>query len=151
MITGAIFIPKNLAELLTLINKRSPYVHSFKKKYQQNHVVVCGQFENYTLKTFLKEFFCPDHGSSTVNTHVVILNPKEPDEDLKEILEDPLYLNRVWYVKGSTLDPRSLEKVRICDASAGFIFSTKHATNDASIDDSETVMRALVCLKICEY
>lgn len=144
MITAAVVIPTNLSELLTLINKKSVFDHSFKRKQGQNHVVVCGQFEVTSLQSFLKEFFCPDHGSTTVNTHVVILNLAEPSESMKEILFDPAYVNRVQYVRGSAMQVRSLEKVRIHEAAACFIFSSKYATENASEDDSKTVMRALV-------
>jgi hypothetical protein len=144
MFTSAIFIPKNLAELLTLINKKSKFDHSFKKKHNQNHVVVCGQFETISLQSFLREFFCSDHGSSTVNTHVVIFNMNEPTEELKLILNDPRYVRRVQYVRGSAMDIRTLEKVRIQEATACFIFSSKYATENATDDDAKTVMRALV-------
>lgn len=88
LITAAVFIPTRLAELLSLIGRKSSYDHSFKYRNNQNHVVVCGKFELSSLTTFLKEFFCSDHGPVTVNTHVVILNPEEPSEELKLILED---------------------------------------------------------------
>ena len=145
--TGAIFIPKNLAELLSLINKKSHYDHSYKEKKAQNHVVVCGQFDTIALRSFLKEFFCLDHGSSTVNTHVVILHPSEPSEDLQQILDDPMYANRVQYVRGSTADTRKLIKVRAKDAKACFIFSSKFASGHAVEGDAETVMRALALKK----
>lgn len=144
IISAAVFVPTNLAELLRLISNKSVYDHSFKQKTGQNHVIVCGQFEVGSINTFLKEFFCPDHGNVTVNSHVVILSPNEPNEEMKMILGDPMYMNRVQYVIGSVVNPRSLEKVRIHEANACFIFSSKFATASASEDDAATVMRALV-------
>jgi hypothetical protein len=99
------------------------------------------------MRSFLKEFFCQDHGNSTVNTHVVILNPSEPSEELKLLLDDPFYANRVQYVKGSPMDSKSLRKVRIQEAKACFVFSSKYATEDAVHDDACTVMRALALKK----
>jgi hypothetical protein len=80
---------------------------------------------------------------------VIILNPEEPSEDVKIIIDDPMYINRVQYVRGSALDSRSLEKVRIHEAKACFIFSSKYAgsTRDVSDEDAQTVMRALVCAR----
>eukprot|EP00158_Paraphelidium_tribonemae_P009403 Partr_v1_DN28856_c0_g1_i3_m33832 putative Potassium large conductance calcium-activated channel, subfamily M, alpha member 1 len=147
IISAAVFVPTNLAELLRLIANKSFYDHSFKEKRGQNHVVICGHFELNSLETFLKEFFCPDHGQVTVNTHVVVLNPREPTDDLKAILSDPMYINRVQYVVGNVMNPRSLEKVRINEAKACFVFSSKYASDNASEEDAATVMRALALKK----
>ncbi|KAI3650905.1 hypothetical protein MP228_004386 [Amoeboaphelidium protococcarum] len=147
LITGAIFVPTRVAELLRLMGQKSVYDHSFKKKNNQNHVLICGDFELSSLSTFLKEFFCADHGPLSVNTHVVILSPNEPSEELKLILENPMYINRTQYVKGSVMNLRSLEKVRIKEVKACFIFSSKYATSNASEDDAKTAMRALALRK----
>ena len=63
------------------------------------------------------------------------------------LINDPIYINRVQYIIGSVVNSRSLEKVRIGECKAAFIFSSKHATKNAAHDDAVTVMRALALKK----
>ena len=58
MIIGAIFIPKNLTDLLSLIRSQSAYLAPFKLASGYGHVVLVGDFEAVTLRAFLQEFFC---------------------------------------------------------------------------------------------
>ncbi|KAI3657470.1 hypothetical protein MP638_002733 [Amoeboaphelidium occidentale] len=147
IITVLVFVPARLAELLGLISKKSKYEHSYKKKLNHNHIVVCGQFETASLQTFLKEFFCTDHGTSAVNTHIIILQPNEPSEELQNLLLDPMYVNRVQYIIGTVMNDRSLEKIRIHEAAACFVLSSKYVTEEAREEDAATVMRALALKK----
>ena len=77
MIAGALYIPTRLAELLSLIQHRSKYRHSYRSKDGQQHVIVTGSFEPSSLLEFLREFFCEDHGMDVLLTKVVILCPYE--------------------------------------------------------------------------
>lgn len=100
MVSGALFLPGKISELLALIAKRSIFDHRFEPEKNRQHVIVCGNFTNISLYEFLREFFCEDHGLQTVNTSVVILNSTEPSEELVSILNDPAYSSRVQYIKG---------------------------------------------------
>lgn len=143
MVSGALFLPTNVAELLSLLSKKSVYDHSFKPTHR-NHVLLCGTLDVSSIASFLEEFFCSDHGTMTVNTHVVILNASEPSEELSLILTHPKYAARVQYVKGTPVHKRGLEKVRIQDAKACFLLSSKRETSQVSILDAETVMQCMV-------
>jgi hypothetical protein len=74
-----------------------------------------------------------------------MLNPQEPDEGLKALLADPVYSDRVTYVKGSAISFKSFMKTKLKSARAAFILSSR--TNSLDITDVEsdatTVMRAL--------
>lgn len=95
------------------------------------------------MSDFFREFFCEDHGPSTITTTIVILNPYEPSEELLALLSDPLYTNRIKYVKGSVMSFRSLDKVKAKEAKAVFIFAGWTGER-GDIGDAEGVMRALV-------
>lgn len=136
-------IPRKISELVSLISKKSIYEHSFKRGGHQNHVILCGKFDYASLNSFLKEFFCPDHGKEVFNTSVVILGPEEPSEEISVLLADPIYSHRVQYVKGSILESRSNEKVLIKYAQACFIFSSKYTSQKSNEEDADTVMRAI--------
>ncbi|KAJ3117557.1 hypothetical protein HDU96_006318 [Phlyctochytrium bullatum] len=43
-----------------------------------------------SVKVFLREFFCEDHGPCTINTRVVMMNSEEPSDEFKNLIEDPL-------------------------------------------------------------
>src|SRR6266498_5288946 len=77
MVAGALFIPTALSELLTLIQQKSKYDHSYKGDKYKEHIIVTGDFDSTSLFEFLREFFCLDHGLATMNTYVVIVHPDE--------------------------------------------------------------------------
>lgn len=58
-----------------------------------------------------------------MTTVVVVLHPAEPTEELELLLNDPAYLGRVFYVKGSPMSARHLAKVRIEEAEACFVLT----------------------------
>ena len=83
-----------------------------------------------------------------MNTKVVLLNPTEPSQGLKDILSDPMYLRRVQYVKGQELSFHSLNKAKFHESKGCFILSGKYFETDvvreSRVLDSEVVTRALV-------
>ncbi|CAG8624406.1 14795_t:CDS:10, partial [Acaulospora morrowiae] len=125
---------------------KSKYDHGFKRKKGHQHVLVTGDFNSTSLFEFLREFFCQDHGLATVNTYVVILNPEEPPDDVVLLLEDPAFVNRVQYVKGSSAFRRSLVKAKAESASAAFLLAPKFTKNDDEIDAAQ-LMRSLALKK----
>ncbi|CAJ0747413.1 10327_t:CDS:2 [Entrophospora sp. SA101] len=102
-----------------------------------------------SLKHFLKEFYSLAHGLATVNTKVVILNPAQPNDRVKSFLSDPLYAHRVQYIRGSSLESRSLKKVNAKKASAYFILAKKFTQQSDTID-AENVLKAMALSKYDE-
>ncbi|KAJ9054985.1 hypothetical protein DSO57_1008870 [Entomophthora muscae] len=143
MVSGALFLPGKISELLALISKRSIFDSHFEPEKNRQHVIVCGNFTNNCLYEFLREFFCEDHGLQTVNTNVVILNSAEPSEELVSILNDPVYSSRVQYVKGLPTSYKSLKKVRASLAKACFVLTGKNSSDDDREADATAVMLAL--------
>ncbi|CAG8625908.1 3162_t:CDS:10 [Funneliformis caledonium] len=146
MVAGALFIPTALSELLTLIQEKSKYDHSYKGEKYNEHIIVTGDFDATSLFEFLREFFCLDHGLATMNTYVVIMHPDEPDEEIVEFLEDPAFISRVQYIKGTPTWRRSLEKIRTDTASAAFLLTKKFSDETDEMDASQ-IMRALAIKK----
>ncbi|KAJ2330084.1 hypothetical protein IWW51_000173 [Coemansia sp. RSA 2702] len=64
------------------------------------HALVCGHIELDSIRQFLHEFFNADHGPNIFKTTIVILHTDEPTLEMKSLLRDPMYANRVFYVKG---------------------------------------------------
>lgn len=135
-----------MSNLLALIGSKSKYVYSFKK--DSAHVILAGNFEITSLRGFLREFFNEDHVLSS-GMSVVMLNPQEPGDDLKSLLADPVYSDRVTYVKGSAIAYRSFVKTKVKSAKAVFILTSR--TNNEGMGDAEsdaiTIMRAIAFRK----
>jgi hypothetical protein len=164
MFAFTLYIPTRLSELLTLISKKSKYDRAFGSLPNHAHVIVCGHIDIAALREFLREFFCLDHGASTMKTQVVLLAYDEPDEELVMMLDDPAYHKRVKYVKGSAIDFGDLRRVKADEAEACFVMGDKFSLQDPSQglslltlfrmvfpnsmqfspEDAESVMRSLV-------
>ncbi|KAJ1926753.1 hypothetical protein IWQ60_003522 [Tieghemiomyces parasiticus] len=150
MIVGAVFIPANLSELLTLMARQSRYPTRFTPAAHQSHVLLVGRMEPMSLFEFLREFFCEDHGLVTVNTVVVIMGAEDPPEDVANVLNDPAFVNRVKYVRGSPTSFSNLQKVCANRAKACFLLTNKmHTSQDPEVEDATTVMFALAVKKYC--
>ncbi|KAJ3364763.1 hypothetical protein GGF31_008909 [Allomyces arbusculus] len=148
MIAGAFYIPTHLSELLTMVRERSKFTKPYKAPRSESHVLVTGKFDVNSVLEFLREFYCPDHGLSTMTTRVVMLSPHEPSEALVTVLQDPAYEARVKYVKGSSTSFRSLGQVDAKNARAAFILTSRTSeAEDAMAEDAESVMRALAIKK----
>lgn len=145
MIIGAIFLPTALADLLSLISKKSSFDSRFRPRLGIKHVVLMGQLDFKTVKEFLVELFHPDHGKLSSTIRLVILNPSEPNDDIKSLLTDHPFSSRIQYVKGQEISFHSLNKIVFHQASACFILSSKYGADDRDprIIDAETVMRVL--------
>ncbi|KAI9168645.1 hypothetical protein H9P43_008018 [Blastocladiella emersonii ATCC 22665] len=149
MVAGAFYIPTHLSELLTMIRNRSQFTKPYQATNNQSHVIVTGTFDVNAIVEFLREFFCPDHGSSTITTTVVFLNPNEPSEEIVAVLQDPAYMSRVTYIRGTPTSFRALDRAKAREARAVFVLCSKLASEsgDLMIDDAETVMRSLAVKK----
>ncbi|EPZ33661.1 hypothetical protein O9G_000436 [Rozella allomycis CSF55] len=146
-VTGLILIPVTVSDLLDLIRKKSKYVHRYKGQKGDEHVIVIGEFDTNSITGLLKEFFCLDHGDSTINTKLVLINQDEPSEAVAQLIQDPLYMNRVQYIKGSPLSFRVLKKAQADKAKACFVFTGKFQVNKDGFEDSSSVMRTLAVKK----
>jgi hypothetical protein len=145
MIVGAIFIPKNLSDLLALIRSQSNYLKSFHVTSGYCHVVlISNSFEVTRLRAFLNEFFCKDHGPITMRTRMVLLSPQDPNLDVDTLLKTPFYQHRITYIKGNPLSFPAMAKAKIELAEACFILLPGNSVLDASQQDAVMVMQALV-------
>ncbi|KAJ3000871.1 hypothetical protein HDV02_002334 [Globomyces sp. JEL0801] len=147
MVVGAIYIPAQLSELLALMSNVSKYAIPYESIGRQQHALLIGNLEIVSLRGFLREFFSSDHGTLTLTTKIVILAPDEPSAELEALLHDPVYSQRVQYVKGSAISFKALKKVKAENAVAAFILSSKVSDVSPVEEDSKTVMRCLALRK----
>ncbi len=126
-----------LVEVITGYYARSQYSH-FDKSRVPKHVIVCGHITAVTAGDFLKDFLHPDRGDH--QTHVLLLHPKRPDEDLRNVIRT--YYTRVQFLHGSVLRGKYLHKAKIHNASAVFILTNKY-TNDPKKEDHANLLRVV--------
>eukprot|EP00842_Homolaphlyctis_polyrhiza_P004858 jgi/Hompol1/5373/HPOL_001199-RA len=150
MLIGAIYLPTHISDLLTLIRSRSKFDRPFKLPAHHRGVLVVGHLDVANLRDFVREFFCPDHGLKTLTSHIILLNPEEPSEELQLLMSDPVYISRIHYVKGSTMSFHSLQKASAHNACAAFILSSRGLDIDPVEQDARSVMRALSLRKFNE-
>lgn len=147
IIMSLVVIPTRLTELQRLLSMRSPYSMPYVKSHATDkHVVVCGHVNNsQKLERFFQEFFHEDHATVMGNEyHCVILSAREPPEDVRSLLSNPLYDNKVSFIVGSALNIDDLKKAR-CDISSCMFFLADMKADDGNSgsEDAATVLRAL--------
>ncbi|KAG6969017.1 hypothetical protein JG688_00005511 [Phytophthora aleatoria] len=79
---------------------------------------------------------------SVVELPCVIVGPKEPTEEIINLLDHPVLQNRVTYIKGSVMSEEDMCRVGADAARACFVLASKAAANTKQTD-AETVMRLL--------
>ncbi|KAJ1829619.1 hypothetical protein LPJ56_000138 [Coemansia sp. RSA 2599] len=96
----AFAVPSRVTKLVDLALKTSAYNKTVALPAASRHAVVCGYFDTESIRQFLHEFFNADHGPNIFTTTIVLLHSDEPSMEMKALLQDPAYANRVFYVKG---------------------------------------------------
>ncbi|KAJ1867175.1 hypothetical protein LPJ78_001266 [Coemansia sp. RSA 989] len=96
----ALAVPSRLSRLVDLAINTSSYSKAVALPAATRHALLCGYIELEPVRQFLREFFNADHGPNIFKTTIVILHTDEPSMEMKALLRDPTYANRVFYVKG---------------------------------------------------
>ncbi|KAI8326100.1 hypothetical protein GQ54DRAFT_336931 [Martensiomyces pterosporus] len=139
----AFTVPSRITRMVDLALKTSAYSKTVALPTASRHALVCGHIELESIRQFLHEFFNADHGPNIFKATIVILHGDEPSMEMKALLRDPAYTNRVFYVKGRATSFRALKKARIDLASCVYILTRKHCHGTGVEEDAETVLTAL--------
>ncbi|KAJ2490448.1 hypothetical protein IWW37_003104 [Coemansia sp. RSA 2050] len=139
----AFAVPSRVTRLVDLALKTSAYNKTVALPAASRHALVCGNIELESIRQFLHEFFNADHGPNIFRTTIVILHNDEPSMEMKALLRDPVYANRVFYVKGRATSFKSLKRARIELATCVYILTRKHSHGTGIEDDADTVLIAL--------
>ncbi|KAJ1724533.1 hypothetical protein LPJ61_005731, partial [Coemansia biformis] len=139
----ALAVPSRLSRLVELAINTSTYTKAVALPAATRHALLCGHIEVESTRLFLQEFFNADHGPNIFKTTIVILHHEEPSMEMKALLRDPLYANRVFYVKGRATSLKSLKKARVDLVSCVYILTRKTSDVSGTEEDAETVLIAL--------
>ncbi|RLN98251.1 hypothetical protein BBJ28_00000030 [Nothophytophthora sp. Chile5] len=154
-------IPTEISRLTHLMALQSHFRTTYHPSVGKPHVLVVGHVtEPRCLLNFFREFYHPDRtldaGSSVsdasehhsaIDTSLgelpcVIVGPKEPTEEVINLLDHPVLQNRVTYIKGSVMSEEDMCRVGADAAHACFVLASKAAANTKQTD-AETVLRLL--------
>jgi len=124
-------VPRETAKLSALMDKTSAYDRAYELS-SYPHVLVVSKPVCSSIGMFLLEFYHADHGEQ--ETRVVILDPSEPCDEFKDLIESTEYAKLVSYVKGSAMSDHSLRKVKAAEACSVFILPDNTLTNPAVAD-----------------
>lgn len=92
-------IPQQVSEFTKVNSLISVYErkkYTTKGKANAMHILLFGEAPADAVKTFLTECFHPDHGFT--DTHLVLMRPSRPKEDLNAILNSPQFESRISFI-----------------------------------------------------
>lgn len=129
-------------------------IHSARRS--RRHIVVCGSPAARMLQELLDEIYHEDHMLQAENLDtVVMLLPGNHNimDTVRRWLHDngnSRILNRVWLLEGSPVNNKDLQRIKMADASLGYVLPNMHA-KDAEREDIENAMRALSMHRYAPY
>ncbi|CAH8497885.1 unnamed protein product [Dicrocoelium dendriticum] len=133
---SASFIP----ELFRNFNNNPVFSDRYETMHGEKHALVCGNFDNHSLRAFIKGFLNGSHAKGRVHLNLVILRPMPIDLALKAILSH--FHAWVRYFVGSPNNPRDLARTKMKDARAAIVLATPNST-DRDAEDGANIMQAI--------
>ena len=140
-----VVVPDKTSELINLSNAQTIYE---RKQYISSpevpYVVILGNIELESLKSFCKEYFHKDHGDGY--KHIVILVNKPPNKSIE------LYLNQkdnskfIIYLQGDPMNSSDLLRTDLLNAKSCIIFTNKNS-KDPSSGDHQSLLLAIFIKK----
>ncbi|OQV15891.1 Calcium-activated potassium channel subunit alpha-1 [Hypsibius exemplaris] len=132
-------VSKAIPRIVALLRIVPECDKSYPSSVMSLHLVVCGHVRVSTMTAFLKEFYNSDRDLSDY-FKIVILDDKEPDEEMDCLLE--LYFNKLDYRRGSCMNMKDLNRVKVMDAEAVLILADR-TTSDSDAEDASNIMRVV--------
>lgn len=141
-----VLLPIQISRVAKTIEAQNVYR---KAKYSPNrkqpHIVLTGHVSYASTVIFLRELF--NNSLETKSTRVVILTPVDPTEDFRNLLRNPLFQGRVFYLLGSPLDPQDLFRAQLHLSDACFVMKGPSASDDLE-EDTKMVMFSVAIKKL---
>ncbi|GAB9472712.1 hypothetical protein Gpo141_00009884 [Globisporangium polare] len=118
---------------------------AFDKKYVPDksiqHILLCGEIDNGALRFFLHTWLNTE-GERGNRKKVIILVPTLPSNNLRRILIQREYEQRVVYLQGSAMVTADLQRAGAPSAAYCFIMVKKHSE---TLDQNDTAANLLTC------
>ncbi|KAJ3427850.1 potassium large conductance calcium-activated channel subfamily m alpha member 1a [Anaeramoeba flamelloides] len=135
-----VIIPIELGKLSGLLST-SLMLSSYTSTKESRHIILCGNIGYSTVLTFCDSFYSRAISEYTI----LILDRNEPNKELTEFLQHPMYKSKVKWVLGNSIDIGDLKRVSITTCSGVFILADQYSSNQSETD-LKNIMRLLSVL-----
>ncbi|KAJ1942247.1 hypothetical protein GGF37_003196, partial [Kickxella alabastrina] len=133
----AFFLPSRATKLANLALKTSSYDRSIALSKDLQHTVMCRHIELKPVRKFLQKYIVGSD-SITFTSTIAILHSDKLSMEMKAMLQEPEFVNYVFYVKGHATDFSALKKARVDVAKYVYILADKHNPGSGVEEDVET-------------
>ena len=141
-----VLIPNQTNDLINLSNSQTIYeMNSYTASNDIFHIVLCGNINIESLKSFCNEYFHLDHG--TQHRHAVILCNEEPNKEMEIFIHSKEYNNSLFYLQGNPMLDEDLLRADILNSKAAVIFTNQNCNDPFSADH----MSLLIALYIKKF
>jgi hypothetical protein len=141
-----VLIPNQTNYLINLSNSQTIYeMNSYVASNDIFHIVLCGNINLESLKSFCNEYFHLDHG--TQHRHAVILCNEEPNKEMEIFIHSKEYNNSLFYLQGNPMYDEDLLRADILNSKAAVIFTNQNCDDPFSADH----MSLLIALYIKKF
>ena len=141
-----VLIPNQTNDLINLSNSQTIYeMNSYTASNDIFHIVLCGNINIESLKSFCNEYFHLDHG--TQHRHAVILCNEEPNKEMEIFIHSKDYNNSLFYLQGNPMLEEDLLRADILNSKAAVIFTNQNCNDPFSADH----MSLLIALYIKKF
>lgn len=136
-----ILLPRETSKIGAVIERTSRFDAKYEVTEGSQHIVIVGSANAKKVLRFLTEFYHEDHGEQLCTC--VMLMPGEPSDSLTSlVISNPIYEERVQYIKGSPLHEADLRRAEIDAAAACIVLSDPFSVSKQTSD-----VDAILCTK----
>ncbi|KAF0718769.1 Aste57867_1502 [Aphanomyces stellatus] len=134
-----ILLPLQISRYSDILSRETEYDKAFKEKKEKNpHILICGEVNSSPLDFFLRQFLHPNN--MNWKDKVVILCPSLPSHNLKRILLNSAYEQRVMYLKGSAMLDSDLKRAGAANARLCFVMLNKMSMDGDRSDTASNLL-----------
>ena len=128
-----VVIPEQTNELINLSNAQTIYERrAYKASNDIFHIVLMGEIDLDSLKSFCDEYFHRDHGNQY--RHAVILRNEPPSKEMELFLNEKVNSQFLIYLQGNPMSNDDLLRCDILKSKACVIFTNKNSKDPYSGD-----------------
>ncbi|KAF0714656.1 hypothetical protein AaE_011521, partial [Aphanomyces astaci] len=135
----SILLPLHISRYSDILSRETEFDKSFKAEKERNpHILICGEVNSGALDFFLRQFLHPNN--INWKDKVVILCPGLPSNNLRRILLNSAYEQRVVYLQGSAMLDSDLKRAGAANARLCFVLLNKLSTDGDRNDTASNLL-----------
>lgn len=143
-----IIVPTQSEKLFTILALTTKYSRISYNKFsnETRHLLLLGTCNKEGFEAFLEELYHEDHGN--VDFHTVIMQ-SFPNEDIMNLVKQPQYTNKMFYLVGNSLIHRDLDRCKAASSMCVVLLANKMAKNPR-YEDFANILQAFSIKKFAQ-